>query len=108
MTLLFALFRGLKLKIVAGGSLSGLPGHSFQSTPFPLPNPTEREGRKACRSRVLLAGIVADSMKARPTGEGVQLVAGRNSLISDRDNESPPYVVLQVAHIFTTYCVSGF
>ena len=51
---------------------------------------------------------MADSMKARPTGEGVQLVAGRNSLISDRDNESPPYVVQQAARCATTYCVSGF
>ena len=47
-------------------------------------------------------------MKARPTGEGVQLVVGRNSRFSDRENELPLYVVHLAARIFTTYCVLGF
>ena len=48
-------------------------------------NKPEREGRKACRSRGLLAGMVVDSMKARPAGEGVQSVVGRNGRFSGCD-----------------------
>jgi len=32
--------------------------------------------------------MLADSMKARPSGEGVQLVAGRYSRFSDRETGS--------------------
>jgi hypothetical protein len=41
------------------GSFPGLPGRSPPSTPFPLPNLAEREGRKASISRDLLGGTVA-------------------------------------------------
>ena len=37
---------------------------------------------KASSSRGVVAGILAESMKARPAGGGVQTVAGRNSLLS--------------------------
>jgi hypothetical protein len=71
LSILFSFRRALMFLFEKRAFLPGLPGHSLQSTAFPLPNPTEREGRKACRSRGLLGGTVAESMKARPAGEGV-------------------------------------
>ena len=65
--------------LLAHSSFPGLPGHSLQSTPFPLPNLAEREGRKACGSRGLLGGTVAESMKASPVGDCFQSLVGRNS-----------------------------
>ena len=56
----------------------------------------------------VLAVGVADSMKARPAGDCVQSVAGRNSLFSALKYELPLYVVFQGADQVTTSCVLGF
>ncbi len=47
-------------------------------------------------------------MKARPAGDGVQSVAGRNNRFSGCENEPPLYVARLIALYVTTFCVSGF
>ena len=47
-------------------------------------------------------------MKARPAGDCLQSLAGRNSLFSARENEPPLDVVYLAAGQVTTSCISGF